>query len=77
MPNVPIRRRPDAAAPGLLVKFFAATVVMVAAVVLLLRGDHGWHDAVAIVLVLALLAYVLLAVGRAVGDDDQTSVGGD
>ena len=70
-------RNSDAAVPGLLVRFFAATLTMVVAVALLLRGDHGWDDAVAFVLLLALLAFVLRATSRAASDDGDGRSGGE
>ena len=62
--------KPDRAAPGLLVAFFAATVVTVLAVVLLLQDGARWVDFAAIALVIAVTALFLTAIGRQAGEQE-------
>jgi Ca2+/Na+ antiporter len=66
----PFRNGRDSAAPGLLVTFTAGTLVMVLALVLLLRNGSDWVDFVAIALLLAVAAFVLIATGREIGEEE-------
>lgn len=63
--------RQDPAAPDLLIAFFAGTLTMVLAVALLLHRGSGWDDVVAVALLLGLAAFVLLAIGRKLAEDDE------
>jgi hypothetical protein len=67
-PTLP--RRQDAAAPGLLLTFLAATLTMVGAVVVIGRTDSDWADAGAVVLMLVIVALLMAAIRRQLRDDE-------
>jgi hypothetical protein len=66
-----MRHTPDEGAPALLAMFVAGTLTVVGAVVALGRIDDDWADVGAVALVVAVLALLMVAIARELGDDDD------
>jgi hypothetical protein len=69
-------QRGDGAAPALLPTFFVATLAMVGAVVGIAAIDSDWADLGAIVILIAVLAFLLSELMRRL-DDDEPGPPGD
>jgi hypothetical protein len=61
----------DEGAPGLLVMFVAGTLTVVAGVVAIGHFHDDWADAGTVVLMLVVLALLMLAILRALRDEDD------
>jgi hypothetical protein len=62
---------PDEGAPGLLAMFVAGSLTVVGAVVAIGRINDDWVDVGAIALVIGILALLMLAIARLLGDEDD------
>jgi hypothetical protein len=61
----------DEGAPGLLAMFVAGSLTVVGAVVAIDRVNDAWVDAGAIALVIGILALLMIAIARQLGDEDD------
>lgn len=62
---------PDEGAPGLLAMFVVGSLTVVGAVVAVGRIDDAWVDVGAIALVIGILALLMIAIARQLGDEDD------
>jgi hypothetical protein len=66
-----MRQMPDEGAPTLLAMFVAGALTVLGAVIALGHFHDDWADAGALVLMLAVLGLLMLAIFRALRDDED------